>query len=131
MYHTASIELVVEQATGEKNLVRTVGNDCTPLFNPDCLGGKYAIGQISFIPNDDNVYEILIYDRKSKNSSWDKPLKPVILEGQKQVRNISPNFIKCKILLANNKLTRESIQTLDRLQLLLVYSSFKVYCIGF
>ena len=126
LYYTASIELVVEQATGGKNFVRTVGTDRTPLFNLDRLGGKYAIGQISFIPNDDDEYEILIYDRKSKNSSWDKPLKPVILEGQEQVRIVSPNFIKCKILLENNKLTRESIETLDRLQLLLVYSSFTV-----
>ena len=126
LYHTASIELVVGQATGGKNFVRTVATDRTPLFNLDLLGGKYAIGQISFIRNDDNAYEILIYDRKSKNSSWDKPLKPVILEGQKQVRIVSPNFIKCTILLANNKLTFESIETLDRLQLLLVYSSFTV-----
>ena len=125
MYYTTSTKLVVEQATGGKNFVCTVGTDHTPLFNLDRLGGKYAIRQISFIPNDD-VYEILIYDRKSKNSSWDKPLKPVILEGQTQVCIVSPNFSKRKILLANNKLIRESIETLDCLQLLLVYSSFTV-----
>ena len=126
LHYTDSIELVVEQATGGRNFVRTVGTERTPLFNLDHLGGKYAIRQMSFIPNDDDLYEIVTYNRKSKNSSWDKPLKPVMLEGQKQVRIVSPNFIKCKILLANTKLTRESIETLDRLQLLLVYSSFRV-----
>ena len=39
LYYTASIELVVEQATGGKNFVRTVGTDRTPLFNLDRLGG--------------------------------------------------------------------------------------------
>ena len=93
LYYTASIELVVEHAAGGNNFVRVVSDSNTPLFDLDRLGGQYAIGQISFLPNDDDAYEILLYDRKSKKSSSDKPLKPVTVDGQKQVRLIPPNLI--------------------------------------
>ena len=81
MYYTTSIEFVIEQATGGNNFLRIVSNGNAPLFNLDRLGGKYAIGQVSFIPSDDDAYEVLLYDRKSKKSSWDKPLKPYSYRG--------------------------------------------------
>ena len=80
LYYTASIEFVIEQATGGNNFLCIVGNDNAPLLNLDCLGGKYAIGQVSFIPSHDDAYEVLLYDCKSKKSSWDKPLKPLVIE---------------------------------------------------
>ena len=126
LYYTASIEFVIEQATGGNNFLRIVGNGNAPLFNLDRLGGKYAVGQVSFIPSDDDAYEILLYDRKSKKSSWDKPLQPVIIEGQKQIRIVPPDLIKCKISLQNNKISREGIATLESLQLLLVYFSIEI-----
>ena len=82
LYHTASIEFVLEQATGSNNFIRVVGVSPVPLFNFDRLGGKYAIGEISFVPNANDAYEILPHDRKSKKSSWDKPLFPIIIDGQ-------------------------------------------------
>ena len=126
LYYTASIELLVEHAAGGNNFVRVVGESNTPLFNLDHLGGKYAIGQISFIPNDDDAYEILLYDRKCKKSSWDKPLKPVTVDGQKQVRLIPPNLIKCAIPLDNDKISHNGMQTQENLQQLLVYLSLKL-----
>ena len=112
LYYTASIEFVIEQATGGNNFLHIVGNGNAPLFNLDCLGGKYAIGQVSFIPSDDDAYEVLLYDRKSKESSWDKPLKPVVNEGQKQICIVPPDLIKCKISLQNNKISHDGIATL-------------------
>ena len=41
LYHTASIEIVLEQATGSNNFTRVVGVSPVPLFNLDRLGGKY------------------------------------------------------------------------------------------
>ena len=126
LYYTASIEFVIEQATGGNNFLRIVGNGNAPLFNSDRSGGKYAIGQVSFTPSDDDAYEVLLYDRKSKKSSWDKPLKPVVIEGQKQIRVVPPDLIKCKISLHNNKISREGIATLENFQLLLVYFSIQI-----
>ena len=123
LYYTASIEFVIKQAIGGNNFLRIVGNRNAPLFNLDRLGGKYAVGQVSFIPSDDDAYEVLLYDRKSKKSSWDKPLQSVVIEGQKHIRIIPPDLIKCKISLQNNKISREGIATLESLQLLLVYFS--------
>ena len=124
LYHTTSIELVVEHTAGGNNFVHLVSDNNTPLYNLNHLGGKYAIGQISFVPND--AYEILLYDRKSKKSSWDKPLKPVTVDGQKQVCLIPPNLIKCAIPLDNDKISCKGMQTLENLQLLLVHISFKL-----
>ena len=78
-YHTASIELVFERVTSGNNFVGIVsqgqgkgqgqGQGQGPLFNFDRLGGKYSIGQISYIPNDDDAYEIVFYDCKYRKSS--------------------------------------------------------------
>ena len=124
LYHTASIEFVLEQATGGNNFIRVVGVSPVPLFNLDRLGGKYAIGEISFVPNDNHAYEILPYDRKSKKSSWDKSLFPIIIDGQGQICIVPANLIKAKITLHNHKISREGMETLERSQLLLVYFAF-------
>ena len=121
-----SIEFVIEQTTGANNFLLIVGNGNAPLFNLDRLGGKYAVGQVSFIPSDDDAYEVLLYDRKSKKSSWDKPLQPVFIKGQKEIGIIPPDLIKCNTSLQNNKISHEGIATLKSLQLLLVYFSIKI-----
>ena len=54
LYHTASIDIVLKQATGGNNFIRVVGVSPVPLFNLDLLGGKYAIGEISFVSNDND-----------------------------------------------------------------------------
>ena len=126
LYYTASIAFVIEQATGGNNFLCIVGNCNAPMFNLDRLGGRYTIGQVSFIPSDDDAYEVLLYDRKPKKSSWDKPLKPVVTEGQKQIHVVPSDLIKCKIYLHNNKISREGIATLKSLQLLIVHFSSKI-----
>ena len=60
-----SVEFVIKQATAGNNFLRIAGNGNAPLFNLDRLGGKYTIGQVSFVQSDDDTYKILFYSCKS------------------------------------------------------------------
>ena len=55
------------------------------------------MGKLWFVPNDNDAYEILLYDRKSKKSSWNKCLFPIIIDGQRQIPIIPANLIIAKI----------------------------------
>ena len=55
LYHTASIKFTLEQVTGGNNFIPIVGNNNLPLFSLDLSGGKYANGEILFVPNDNDT----------------------------------------------------------------------------
>jgi hypothetical protein len=48
----------------------------------DRLGGRYGIGRIVSYYEDEDVYDIQLWDRKSKKTKWNKALRPDKVEDE-------------------------------------------------
>ena len=117
--HTPSIQFEMPDATGGKNSLKLLDASQPVKYHLDCLGGRYGIGRIFSYYED--VYDIQLWDRKSKKTKWNKALRPVKVEDEPATELVQSNRVLCPIELDDKyKIGQNAQKQLEELQLLCV-----------
>ena len=82
LIHTPSVQFETPDATGSKNFLKLIDANQPVKYHLDRLGGRYGIGRVVNYYEDEDVYEIELWDRKSKKTKWNKPLRPVKIDDE-------------------------------------------------
>jgi transposase InsO family protein len=121
LIHTPSILFEMPNATGGNNALKLLDASQPLKYHLDRLGGRYGIGRVTHYYEDEDVYELELWDRKSKKTKWNKPLRPVKLEEEFATELVQSKRILCSIELDDKfKIGKTAEKQLEDLQLLLV-----------
>lgn len=82
LIHTPSVQLEMPDETGENNFIKLLDPRQPLKYHVDRLGGRYGIEKVIHYDEDEDVYELKLWDRKSKNTKWKKSLRPIKVEDQ-------------------------------------------------
>ena len=106
-------------ATGGNKYLKLLDATHSVKYHLDRLGGRYDIGKVINYYEDEDVYELELWDRKSKKAKWNKPLKPVKIDNEVATELVQPTRVLCRIELDDKyKLGKSAEKRLDDLQLL-------------
>ena len=128
LIHTPSVQFKMPNATGGSNYLKLLDAYHPVKYHLDRLGGRYGIGKVINYYEDEDVYELELWDRKSKRIKWNKPLKPVKIDNEVAAELVQPTRVLCRIELDDKyKLGNTAEKRLEVLQLLcLCYENTKI-----
>jgi hypothetical protein len=82
LIHAPSIQFEMPDATGWKNSLKLLDASQSVKYHLDRLRGRYCIGRIVSYYEDEDVYDIQLWERKSKKTKWNKALRPCSQSGR-------------------------------------------------
>ena len=81
-------------ATGGNNYLKLLDATHSVKYHLDRLGGRYGIGKVINYYEDEDVYELELWDRKSKKTKWNKPLKPGKIDNEVATELVQPTRVR-------------------------------------
>jgi hypothetical protein len=103
----------------EKNSLKLLDASQPVKYHLDRLGGRYGIGRI--VSYYEDVYDIQLWNRKSKKTKWNKALRPVKVEDEPATELVQSNRVLCPIELDDKyKIGQNAQKQLEDLQYILI-----------
>ena len=99
LIHTPSVQFEMPDATGGNNYLKLSDAAHSVKYHLDRLGGRYGIGEV--INYYEDVYELELWDKESKKTKWNKPLKPVKIDNEVATELVQPTRVLCRIELVD------------------------------
>ncbi|CAB4016106.1 Hypothetical predicted protein [Paramuricea clavata] len=104
-------------ATSGKNSLKLLDASQPVKYHLDHLGGRYGMGRV--VSYYEDVYDIQLWDRKSKKTKWNKALRPVKVEDEPATEHVQSNRVLCSIEVDSKyKIGQNAQKQLEDLQLL-------------
>ena len=118
LIHTPSVQFEMPDATGGNNYLKLLDATHSVKYHWDRLGERYSVGKVINHHEDEDVYELELWDRKSK-TKWNTPLKPVKIDNEVATELVQPTRVLCRIDSDDKyKLGKTAKKRLEDLQLL-------------